>query len=527
MRLPETLDEYYNLGNYISKAPVNECYEMARELFRRDLFFLLRFGCGRKDMEHPWLIERCKEVQENPDGYLDLWSRDHYKSTCITFGLTIKDLLASYGANPDPKWEGKEPVFAIFSHTRSIAKGFLRQIKRELETNELLQSFFPDIIWENPSKDAPKWSEDDGLILKRKSNPKESTISAAGIVEGQPTSAHFDVMIYDDVVTLSSVGSSDMRRKTLEAWEMSVNLGSNNAKKRIIGTRYHYGDTYRDIIKRKAAIPRIHPGLKGGEIDIIEGQIKGTPVLKTMEWMQQRLNDVGIYTFSSQILQNPVADKKQSLHKEWISYSGKPSGDGLNKYLIIDPASEKKKNSDFTSMFIIGLGMDENYYVLDMIRDRLNLTERADAVFSLHRRWKPLAVGYEKYGLQADIEHIKDRQRRENYNFKIIELGGQMPKNDRIKRLVPSLSAGRWFFPDAVFKTDYEGKTHDLVDVYMNEEYLAFPVSSHDDMLDCQSRILDAELNAIFPRIAHGNKQDRYARASDKQSRGGGSSWAV
>ena len=79
MRLPETLDEYYKLGNYISKAPVNECYEMARELFRRDLFFLLRFGCGRKDMEHPWLIARCKEVQENPDGYLDLWSRDHYK----------------------------------------------------------------------------------------------------------------------------------------------------------------------------------------------------------------------------------------------------------------------------------------------------------------------------------------------------------------------------------------------------------------------------------------------------------------
>ena len=73
-------------------------------------------------------------VQESPDGHLDLWAREHYKSTIITFGQTIQDILR------DP-----EVTVGIFSHTRPIAKGFLRQIKRELESNQTLKDLFPDI----------------------------------------------------------------------------------------------------------------------------------------------------------------------------------------------------------------------------------------------------------------------------------------------------------------------------------------------------------------------------------------------
>lgn len=95
-------------------------------------------------MERPWLLDRCKEVQAAPNDRLDLWSREHYKSTIITFGLTIQDILN------DP-----ETTIGIFSHTRPIAKGFLRQIKREFEANELLKSLFPDVLWTSPSKEAP------------------------------------------------------------------------------------------------------------------------------------------------------------------------------------------------------------------------------------------------------------------------------------------------------------------------------------------------------------------------------------
>ena len=185
-----------------------------RELCRRDLYFLLRYGLGRKDVEREWLFQRCLEVQNSPNGHLDLWSREHYKSTIVTIGKTIQDILASHG--DDPLHE-REFTFGIFSHTRPIAKAFLRLIKREFEANPRLREWFPDVLYANPSKESPKWSEDDGIIVRRKSNPNEATVEAWGVVDGQPISKHFVGLVYDDVVTRDSVNTPEMIDKTTEA----------------------------------------------------------------------------------------------------------------------------------------------------------------------------------------------------------------------------------------------------------------------------------------------------------------------
>lgn len=519
MILPSTIEDYRLLIDNLSRCDEYEKVAITRRLCRTDLYFLLWYGFGRRDVEHPWLMARCKEVQEQPDGHLDLWARDHYKSTIITYAKTIQDILASHGDDPLPKWNGLEPTFGIFSHTRPIAKGFLRQIKRELEGNEFLRRLFPDILWGNAYRQAPKWSEDDGLVVIRKNNPKESTIEAWGLVEGQPTSKHFNVLIYDDVVTKDSVFTPDMMKKTLEAWELSTNLGSKGSTSRYIGTRYHFNDTYREILKRGAALPRIYPGTSDGTVDVTKA------VFKSPDELAKRFREMGPYTFSTQILQNPLADETQALKKEWIKWHNGSAGDGMNKYILVDPASEKKKTSDYTAMFVIGLAEDNNYYVLDMVRDRLNLLERVDTLFSLHRKWRPLSVGYEKYGMQADIEHVRDKMQRTNYHFNLVELGGSVPKLDRIRRLIPTLSQGRWFFPNSIFKTTYDGKTVDLVDAFINEEFLAFPVSVHDDMLDCMARILDPDFYPVWPRPQYDDKPtDRYSRKRRSRS---GSSWSA
>jgi len=478
--LPDRITDYPDLIADIERLDKDKRPSRLKKLILSDLYFLMRYGLKRHDMEHPWLFDRCREVQSEPDGMLDLWARDHRKSSIITFGLTIQDILI------DP-----EVTFGIFSHTRPIAKGFLRQIKSELEANRFLQNLFPDILFSDPRKESPKWSEDDGIVVKRKTNPKEATVEAWGLVDGQPIGKHFKVKLYDDVVTESSVTSPDMINKTTKAWELSCSLGTEGGRERYVGTRYHFFDSYSEMAKRGSVKTRIHPATSNGQAD-------GEPVLISRESNEKKRRDMGPYTYSAQMLLNPTAAESQGFKVEWLKKYNNVNLPGLNKYILVDPANAKRKNNDYTCIFVIGLGPDKNYYILDITRDRLNLAERTRTLFELHRKYLPLATGYEQYGMQADIQHINEVMERENYRFTITELGGQMPKPDRIRRTIPLFEQGRIWLPQTCYKTNYEKKTEDLVSVFIEEEYKPFPVLRHDDMLDDLARIEDEVFKALL-----------------------------
>ncbi|MDR2488763.1 MAG: hypothetical protein LBD42_04650 [Desulfovibrio sp.] len=454
-----------------------------KALLAGDLFFLMLVGLGRTDMSCDFIYDRCREVQASPDGHLDLWAREHYKSTIITVGKTIQDILN------DP-----EVTVGIFSHTRPIAKAFLRQIKREFEANATLRELFPHIKpperWEKRT-----WSEDDGIIVRRRGNPKEATVEAWGLVDGQPTGKHFSLLIYDDVVTMESVNTPEMIAKTTDAWRVSLNLGSRGGKRRMIGTRYHAADTYSVILDQGSVSQRVHPAT-------VDGSFEGEPVFLTRESLNEKRRDMGPFVFACQMLQNPLADKAQGFAPEWFRKTDNEdnTATGMNVYILVDPAGAKKKYSDFTAMWVVGLNVDGCYYVLDGVHDRMNLAERARALFDLHRKWLPVAVGYELYGMQADVEHMRFRMGQENYRFNIIELGGRMPKPDRIRRLVPVFEQLRVWFPARMTRVRLDGSPYDLTEEFYRQEYVTFPVSRHDDMLDCLSRVLDQDLGAYFPR---------------------------
>lgn len=507
----KTIEEYQAFAQRFNEfTDLEEKIRFNRLLCRTDLFWLLWHGCGRKDIAKQWLLDRCKEVEASPNGHLDLWARNHYKSTIITFGKSLQDILASHGDNPLPEWD-REVTIGIFSATRPLAKGFLRQIKQELETNELLKGLFPDILWENP-KQSPKWSEDDGIIVKRKSNPKEATVEAWGLIDGMPVGKHFFLMVYDDVVTDGNVTTPEMIQKTTEKWALSNNLGTSGGLIRYIGTRYHFNDTYQVILDRKIAKPRIYPCTE-------DGTAEGKPHLLTQEELTNKRKTQGEYIFSCQMLLNPVASSLQNFKFEWLKhYIAWSRANTSNYYIIVDPANSKKKSSDYTVMMVIAAHEDMNFYIVDMIRDRLNLVERTDKLFGLVKKYNPQMVGYEQYGMQADIEHIREKMSQINYHFPIKELGGRMAKTDRISKLLPDFQNGRIFLPRIMEKINYEGKAQNLVDIFIREEYLTFPTSQHDDMLDALARIKDEELNVVFPRAAE-YEEDDHARHLDDPTR--------
>ena len=59
-----------------------------------------------------------------------------------------------------------------------------------------------------------------------------------------------------------------------------------------------------------------------------------------------------------------------------------------------------------------------------MVRDRLNLAERVDRLFTMHRKLRADGVNiqqvrWERYGMMADIQAIKTAQEAQNYRFDV------------------------------------------------------------------------------------------------------------
>jgi predicted phage terminase large subunit-like protein len=194
-----------------------------------------------------------------------------------------------------------------------------------------------------------------------------------------------------------------------------------------------------------------------------------------------------------QILQNPKADATHGFKREWLERWTPDKGVGLNRYILRDAANSKKDDADFTVDWVLGLGEDENVYVLAVYRDRLNLTERTSRLFELHRKWKPIETRYEEYGMQGDIEHVQGEMVSQKYRFKIVKVGGRVRKEERIKRLIPFFENHRIILPHQFHITTAEHETKDMIHEFVENEYMAFPVPVHDDMLDSLARLAETE----------------------------------
>ncbi len=505
-------------------------------LGRNDRYFMLVRLLHRLDAIHPWLYARCREVEQDPDGYLDLWAREHYKSTIITFAGIIQEIAR------DP-----EITIAIFSHTKPVARKFLAQIKKELESNAELPAVYPDVFWADPKRQAPQWSEDKGLICKRRTNPKESTIEAHGLVDGQPTGAHFALRVYDDVVTLESVNTPEQVQKTTTAWELSDNLGArgDNGLLRAwhVGTRYSFADTYQTIIDRGALKVRIYAATDNGLMD-------GQPVfLSPAAWADKRLKQSDA-VIACQQLQNPAAGTQAMFHKDWLRFIDiRPAT--LNVYIMCDPANSKKKESDNTAFAVVGVDAAGNRYLLDGFRHKMGLKERWEALRGLRRVWmrqpgvQMVKCGYERYGMQADLEYFQLEMIRDGEAFEIVELSwtsdGAKAKDDRVQRLQPDFKSGRFYLAmvcqrkvpaldkagrpvlgadgkpimvmepyetanqrkvreggqafrifQPVRARDHEGNVYSLNKGFL-DEYLTYPFSAKKDLIDATSRLYDMD----------------------------------
>lgn len=392
---------------------------------------------------------------------------------------------------------GKNPQLSVIqaSHTGELAERFGRRVRNSLGSPEF-QRVFPGVGVAADNAAAGRWETSHG---------GEYTAFGVG---GSVTGRRADLALIDDPVRSREDADSERVRQTTWDWYVNDFLTRIKPGGRIVicATSWHEDDLMHRILARERdewkviKIPMI-----AGPKDLLcreEGD-RLWPEWYTEDMVVQAQKDPRSWLALYQ--QEPRPAEGAEFKRNWIQrYTNPPKI--TNKVILVDPAGDpskntgKRKKSDFTAMWVVALGSDENAYVIDGLRDRLNLTQRADALFALHKKHKPMQVRYEQYGLQADVEHVKSEMERRQYRFAIKEVGGGVEKNARIRRLVPWFEGGRIWLPSSMPKETVEGQPYDLVADFVDQEYATFPVGRYDDSFDCLARLAEPGLTLPYPQ---------------------------
>ena len=472
--------------------PVN----VYRSLILNDLFFVLYFivrpfSPGNEErVNHSFIVKMCNEIQDGPKDYtLDVWAREHFKTSIMTVAETIQYTLGNPGG-----------ATGIFAYARPVAKKFLFTIRDIFQSRGLLKMCFPEIVWKDPEKEAPLWSLDDGIILKRSTTRKEPTISAWGLVEGMPTGLHFDRRVYDDIITEDVADSPEVMEKIKTKYDSSQNLGTESGTHRVIGNFYHHADPliYVRDKKDENGNPKYH-------LRLVPATEDGTPNGRSIYISQKRLDDLKLTkTFNCQQLCNPTPVGTQKLNPEYLKEIEPEQIPRTSyKFMTIDPAGSTAKGDSWAILTCaVEPKVDEvgasNVYIVDAIISPLGDSEAIEAIVRMYRNAGVIQkVGVEKVGLSSTEIHVGNALRAigrhisvEDGSLVILRPAGRS-KTQRIE------SALAWPLNN--------GKLHISKDVpYAYRERLKCEMEKfpfwHDDGLDALSYLYDIIKDFRFQR---------------------------
>lgn len=456
-----------------------------RTLILNDLWFIVYFVLAIPVANKPFVVQACQDVEDGPKSEtLDIWAREHFKSSIITIAETIQYTL-------------KEPEGAtcIFSYARPVSKKFLFEIKETLENNNTLKGCFPDVLWQHPQKEAPVWSLDDGLIVRRSGIRREPNVYAAGLVEGMPTGMHYPRMIFDDIVTEDIGSSNDVMEKVKMKFDSAMNLGTDGGTHRVIGTYYDHLDPLVYIGEKKdiydkdksAYLLRLKPATH-------DGSMSGKPVFLS----QKRLDFLkGTKTFNCQQLLDPTPAGVRRLEgKMLLDIEPQFVPKELYKFLLVDPAGDDKDGTgDAWAIMCVGVEpkTDEigtsRVFILDASISPFRESEATEEIVRMYmRNGMILQVGIEKVGLSTTELHVANALREKGRNISIINKTLVLLKpagRNKVKRIESALA---WPLSNSKIYI-----STDVPDVYrqrLRSEMDKFP-AWHDDGLDALSYLYD------------------------------------
>ncbi len=433
---------------------------------------------------------------------LFLLFRGAFKSTLITIAHSIQLMLIW----PDIR-------ILIGSHKKEDgSEPFLRAIKHHFMGNKAFRELFPEYCPLPNKLGQIEWGTKSEVTLPNRSTKcahPESTIETAGI-STNVTGRHYDYIKADDLVTRDSVTNETMIQNTRQQYAL-LNFLFDQPEygvRDIIGTPYHFADLYNDLRKTKNVI----------KVAIPAKDDKNQPTFPerfTTNGIDELEESGGMttYDFSCQYMLNPVPASDQTFRPEWFErlgfwYEVLPAN--LKKYMFVDPANKRNRRSDYTAMLVIGVDEKGEMYLIDALRDKLNVEERTNVAFDKAKKHGLKKVHWESVGFQDTDRYILEKKSREFGHYLSVEpiKATVSSKEDRIRGLQPIYARGMIRWPRQIkYFSQYHKKSYNMVEV-LRDEMIMFPKCEHDDMIDCHAQILQihtskaAKIKAEVPKDA-------------------------
>lgn len=509
----------------LANPGINEL-NLIRTLMQEDLWFIVYFILKNPLANHPFIVEACKEIESETGDSLEVWARDHLKSTIITVARTCQKIFN------DP-----ERRIGIFSAVRPLALAFLKVIRNVLESPLVIQCF-PDILYKDPYKEAEKWSEavDGGLIVKRKGFYKEPTVSAWGLTEGMPTGFHLTDLVYDDIV-VHDMQSPEIMQKVKDNFDISENLGTRDRILTVVGTFYNHDDPLTYIRDKTDPLTgeRLFKTRKKAATE--NGELNGRAVFLPEATLAKKRAGNLFFFYCQQLLDPTPRGARKLNRKHLIKVSKSEIPKRLYKFMLVDPAGNKGRRADGRSADAWSIGVigvepfaddsgASDIYILDLMIEEMDLISATNNVVDMYiRAGRVLKLAVEKVGMSTTEIHIANalkakgkRVSEDKGNLHILKPAGR----EKHYRIESNLS-----WPLLNSKIHYADTIPQAFIERLMLEMDKFPYW-HDDGLDMLSYIYDVIKDYKFgKRPEDPSELDAYERARKRKREMDSGSWIV
>jgi predicted phage terminase large subunit-like protein len=449
---------------------------------------VLNYTLLEEDPHRSW----CTELDQRHKRSLWLEPRYTYKSTVFTKSYPIWRLYI-------------EPNLRILivNATAENAEAFLSEIVGHYLRNESLRRLY--LASYNTLPLNPLSAKTKSIILNtRTKNFSEPSIGTVGAL-GNLVSAHYDLIIVDDLCNIDDRESPSIREKKKRWFQDLVSVLAPDGELVVVGTHWHFDDVYSFIINE------LNPQLPEESKYYIQRESCYTddgqprfPKILPKERLDTYRIEKGQLLFACQYLNQPIPTEHQIFKLEAMHKVPK-TGINLQRaeaFAFCDPSLGV---SDYSAIVTV-LKHDHLWTVFHCDLSRLPHSKLIDKIVELHGLFNYKVIGIEANSLgkaKTDTELsnfeivLRERQSAAGLTVPYKLVWNSAPKLARIESIEPHFTSGQLQFLET-WNQDYP----ELI-----EQLIHFPLASHDDGPDALAGAIalineysKARAQVLYPR---------------------------